>query len=64
MSSYVKRERDGRIGYVGPIRSPRQAEKERAAWESCGWQAEVLDSTPETRRLVREWVKSSRAARS
>ena len=53
MSSYVKRERDGRVGYVGPIRSKRQAERERLAWVESGFSAVVLPSTPEVRAVVR-----------
>ncbi|HEY3947364.1 MAG TPA: hypothetical protein VGL78_19215 [Solirubrobacteraceae bacterium] len=57
MSFYVRR-RDietGRLGWTGPIRSERQAEREVAAWESCGWTAEKLPSTPEVRADVRAW---------
>jgi len=26
-----------RLGWVGPIRSDKQAQKERDAWRECGW---------------------------
>ena len=64
MASYVKRTNDvGRVGWVGPIRSPRQAVREVEAWESCGWSAEVVPVTPESRLVVRSWSKASRLAR-
>jgi hypothetical protein len=58
MSYYVKREHreTGRIGFVGPIRSLKQADKEVHAWLSCGthkvW---LLESSPEVRAEVRSW---------
>jgi hypothetical protein len=69
MSYYVKRTRiaDGRIGWTGPIRSARQAEKERAAWMHeppyertypASFTAEIIESTPEVRAEVRAWQKS------
>ena len=68
VSYYVKRqqrtddERDwlmsSRDGYVGPIRSAKQAGKEAAAWVSAGWQAWVLESSPEVRAEVRAWERS------
>jgi hypothetical protein len=59
MSFYVKRERDGRTGWIGPIRSYRQARREFAAWEESGWSAKIEDSTPEIRRAVREWQREA-----
>lgn len=58
MSYYVRRE-GGTLGhvYVGPIRSLRQAERERAAWIEHGREAEVLASTAETRAEVRAWQR-------
>jgi len=58
MSFYVKRERDGRIGWTGPIRSARQVQREADAWRSVGWTATVEQSTPEIRKQIREWEKN------
>ncbi len=55
MSYYVKRSRDGHDGWVGPIRSYRQARREFAAWRQSGWDAIIHDSTPEIRAEVRVW---------
>jgi hypothetical protein len=66
MTFYVKRTRlsSGRVGWTGPIRSARQAERERAAWTGeppyadgspPQFAAEVLKSTPEIRAEVRAW---------
>ena len=49
-----------RVGWVGPIRSPRQARREAAAWQSAGWAAEVVPATPEARREVRAWQTAVR----
>jgi hypothetical protein len=74
MSYYIKRTRivDGRIGWTGPIRSARQAERERAAWASegpykddCpmeGFTAEMYESTPEIKREVRAWQRERNIA--
>jgi hypothetical protein len=70
LSFYVKRTRDGRVAWTGPIRTRRQAEKEAAAWRdekgfSRGpWQAEVVQSTPEVRRQVRAWQRAPLAPRT
>jgi len=62
MSFYVRRvHTDGRGGWVGPIRSERQAEKEKAAWESCGWVAWVEPSTPEIKATARAWQRERRS---
>jgi hypothetical protein len=66
MSFYVRRihTRTGREGWVGPIRSQRQALREAAAWEAATdsfgdyWSADVFHSCPDVRRRVREWVKA------
>jgi hypothetical protein len=69
MSYYVKRTRiaDGRVGWTGPIRSERQAQRERAAWTCeapydgdgpAQHTAEVYVSTPEVRAAVRAWAKA------
>ena len=65
MPYYVKRRcsEGGRIGYVGPIRSARQARRERQAWEqsttSTGgtYAARVLPSTPAVRAAVSDWER-------
>lgn len=47
-------------GWTGPIRSQRQAERERAAWmnlDTGEWTAEVLPSSPEVRAKVQEWQR-------
>lgn len=75
MSFYVKRERfvgqtgrqicwpqHIRIGWTGPIRSARQAERERAAWVNAGWAATVEQSTPEVRKQVRDWERDNKTA--
>jgi len=72
MSFYVRRTRiaDGRVGWTGPIRSARQAERERAAWVGdppyerdypALFTAEIVPSTPEVRAEVRAWQKERRA---
>lgn len=59
MSYYVKRQHsDGRIGWVGPIRSYNQSRREFAAWRDAGWDAVIHDSTPEVRAAVRAWAKA------
>jgi hypothetical protein len=58
MSFYVKRERDGRTGWTGPIRSGNQADREAQAWNDAGWLATVWPSTPEVRKQVREWERN------
>lgn len=63
-SSYVHRSLDGRDGWVGPLRSPAQAEREAAAWRSAGWEAAVHPSTPDVRRAVREWEAAVRQVRT
>src|SRR4029078_11191562 len=64
MSFYVKREKDGRTGWVGPIRSFQQARREFAAWEDAGWSAEIEDTSPDIAREVRAGrIRSSQQAR-
>jgi hypothetical protein len=76
MSYYVKRTRPAqpsdprasviggrKIGWTGPIRSEKQANREAAAWSDGGWSGEVIESTPDTRREVREWQKARNAER-
>lgn len=57
MSFYVKRERTDRVGWTGPIRSQRQAEREAEAWRDAFWTATVIQSTPEVRQQIRQWEK-------
>lgn len=45
-------------GWVGPIRSRAQAEKEKEAWESAGHTATVEESTAEVVAKVRAWEKA------
>jgi len=42
----------GRLGWTGPIRSRRQAEREAQAWRDAGWFADVLLNTPDVRAQV------------
>lgn len=66
MAFYVRRVNTGtgREGWVGPIRSERQAHREALAWEadtdSHGnyWSADVFVSCPEIKARVRAWEKS------
>lgn len=55
MSFYVRRTG----GFTGPIRSSRQAEREAAAWRSCGQHATVEPSSPKLRREVRDWQREA-----
>ena len=64
MSFYVRRERNGRTGWTGPIRSLRQATRENIAWRNAGWTATVEPSTPEIRRQIREWERNIKADRN
>jgi hypothetical protein len=64
MSFYVQRYRttDQRMGWTGPIRSERQAYRERDAWLSVeGWDAVVVESTPRVRAEVRDWTRHRRS---
>jgi hypothetical protein len=63
MAYYVKREnRDtGRVGFVGPIRSAKQAGKESDAWVHAGWKAWILESSPTVRAEIRAWERSIKA---
>jgi hypothetical protein len=65
-SFYVRRERDGRDGWVGPLRTEHRAEREAAAWRDAGWAAEVHDNISATLAAVKAWqrkVAAERAAR-
>lgn len=63
MSNYVKRSNSvtGRMGWVGPIRSAAQAQREVDAWNSSGngWSAELVAVTPETRKVVNAWQRAA-----
>jgi hypothetical protein len=52
-----------RTGWTGPLRSPRQADRETAAWTEAGWQAGPVRSTPEVREQVRAWQRAADARR-
>jgi hypothetical protein len=57
-SFYVRRLTPlGRLGWTGPIRSRRQAEREAQAWRDAGWFADVLPNTPDVRAQVRAWQR-------
>lgn len=59
MSFYIKRTRDDRTGWTGPIRSFRQARREYSAWEDAGWDAKIEDNTPQVRAEVRAWQREA-----
>jgi hypothetical protein len=46
-------------GWVGPIRSVAQAEREAAAWAESGWHSRVLMGTPQIREAVRAWQRAA-----
>ena len=57
-SFYVRRLTPlGRVGWTGPIRSRRRAEREAQAWRDAGWFADVLPNTPDVRAQVRAWQR-------
>lgn len=64
MSFYVKREYNRRTAWTGPIRSERQAHREAAAWQNTGRFAEVVQSTSEVRKQVRDWEQQVKAERA
>jgi hypothetical protein len=48
----------GAVAWTDPLRSRRQAERERDAWQRTGeWTAEVVASSPEVRVQVRAWQR-------
>lgn len=61
MSFYVERSRayPAAYGWTGPIRSARQAHREKDAWSEAGWAALVMPSTPEIRKQVRAWQRET-----
>lgn len=65
MSYYVHRihPEDNRAGWIGPIRSERQAGKEVKAWQDCGWLAWMHFGDSQVRAAVREWEKQVRENR-
>jgi hypothetical protein len=63
MTHFVKRVRpDGSVAWTGPIRSPRQAEREAQAWRESGIvdTAEVLPADKATWAEVRAWEKAKK----
>lgn len=50
-----------KVGWVGPLPSRSNAEREAAAWISAGWSAEVKVGTPAVRAEVRTWQRAARA---
>jgi hypothetical protein len=71
VSFYVKRSRPARLddspvglidgrknGWTGPIRSASQAQREAGAWRDGGWDATVVETTPDIRAEVRAWQKA------
>lgn len=72
-SFFVRRSRDAdpasgreapQAGWTGPIRSPRQVEREAQAWRDCGWTAVVEPATAPVRAEVRAWEKAVAARRA
>jgi len=63
MSYYVKRSNSERHGWTGPIRSGRQADREVSAWQSAGWHAERVASSPEVQREVSRWQRDANRRR-
>lgn len=68
-SWYVKRERGTRVGWVGPIRSEAQADREVAAWtnpdphrwgEAGPWTAAKYPTSPQVRAEVRAWERQAK----
>jgi hypothetical protein len=57
---YIERSQayPARFGYTGPL-SRAQALREQQAWHDAGWSAGLLPSTPEVRKMVREWQHES-----
>lgn len=64
-SFYVKRiPPDGRLGWIGPIRSRNQAGKEAAAWRDPGWiDTEIHLGYDHVKAEVRAWQKEANARR-
>lgn len=66
MSFYVKRvsTSTARIGWIGPIRSRAQAQRECDAWndatssDGSGWISTIHESSSEIRAEVRAWDKA------
>lgn len=52
-----------RQAWTGPLRSPRQAGREVAAWQEAGWDASPVRSTPQVREQVRAWQRAADARR-
>lgn len=60
MSWFLKRCRDGRTSWTGPIRSSRHVATEALAWVNVGWTALIVRSTPEVWSDVRAWQRATR----
>lgn len=60
MSFYVRRHRNGRTSWTGPIRSERQAGREADAWQSEGFTTEIIPSSESVRRDVRNWDRAKK----
>jgi hypothetical protein len=65
MSYFVNRARgtmaEGNLreGWVGPIRSRTQADREADAWRADGWRAYVVEATPGLRKKVNAWQREA-----
>lgn len=46
----------------GGLRSRALAEREAQAWRDAGWDAEVVESTPEVLAEIRAWEREKAAA--
>jgi hypothetical protein len=49
-----------RVGWVGPIRSAAQADREVAAWTSAGWTAAKYPTSPAIRAEVAAWQRQAK----
>jgi hypothetical protein len=58
---FVRREKDGRVKWVGPFANIAKARDEYEAWKACGWSAWIHMATPEVRARVRAWEKEKAA---
>lgn len=59
-SMYVRRERDGQVGWVGPLRRMPRAQAERTVWIAAGWRARVVEATDDVRTQVRLWTAKAK----
>jgi hypothetical protein len=56
---YVRRDRSGKTGWVGPLRGGARARAEANAWIGAGWAAEVIDVDDDSRAEVAAWQKEA-----